>query len=60
MSAEPYPSIEECVRVIAAKAGAREDVVAAALLAQARELGMPAEELTHDQYRHALTLPAKE
>lgn len=49
-----YPSIEECVKVIAAKAGAPVNVVAAALLAQSQELRMSAEELVHTQYRTAV------
>lgn len=45
-----YPPIEECVRTIAAKAGAPVNVVAAALLSQAQEMNMSAEELVHTQY----------
>jgi hypothetical protein len=52
-----YPSIEECVKVIAAKAGAPVNVVAAALLSQSQELGMSAEELVHTQYRTAMAWP---
>jgi hypothetical protein len=51
-----YPPIEECVMVIAAKAGAPVGMVAAALLAQSQALGMSAEELVHTQYRTAMGL----
>jgi len=48
-----YPPIAECVRVIAAQAGAPVPVVAGALLAQSQELGMSAEELVHKLYATA-------
>lgn len=49
-----YPTIEECVHIIAAKAGAPVNSVAAALIAQAQEMNMDAEELVHLQYRTAI------
>lgn len=51
-----YPSIEECVRMIAEVAGAPVNVVATALLAQSEELGMDAAELVHAHFRIAVAL----
>jgi hypothetical protein len=50
---QSYPSIEECVEVIAAKSHGSVHLVAAALLSMAREMNMDVEELVHIQYRTA-------
>lgn len=52
---ESYPPIQDCLKVIADKAGSKPGIVILALMEQARELNMEFDELVHTQYKTALS-----